>query len=330
MSPRNKKSSFFCAALLALAALMPTAAAGDGNPGSVLLYPYYDTTTDIVFFSITNVAQDKQTVRLVFIDEDDCAPKEMIVKLTGYDTFTFYVSAMLGVDHRGFMYAHVIDKSSSNELHSDALVGQAVVIGPPITQGDLLNYTINAAAYKGINVKPDGLIHLDGTEYEAAPAEVYIPRFFGQFESGTKELFTSRIALINLTGGQHFETTARVYIYNDNEVVFSDMVKFGCFEIMPLTDVSMVTRNSFLLSTSHDLGEPFGFAGVVETGWMRIKGDYALNPDNGVVIENPSILGFVVERMGYTAYGADLPFHAEDPKTYHNAVLWSTDPKGNQ
>jgi hypothetical protein len=301
----------------------------DGSAGSCLLYPYFNTGLGFDIFTITNLSPNTEAVRLVFVNRQLCEPKGLVIKLTGNDTFTFLVSALLGNNQAGFMYAYVVD-ADEKEKHADVLIGQAVVLEQAWAPGDIANYAYNAASFRGIEVNPDGLLHLDGREYDLAPKACHFPRFFGQFPGGAGSFFESRVVLVNLTGGMQFNANCDIFFFNDNEQPFKSETKWGCWDVQTLDSMSGgMTSNAFLLGSAHDLTEPFGLVGVVETGWMTIQGKEAHNPTNGVVIEPACLYAMLIERFGFAGYGADLPFHSEDGNKYINGALWSTDPNGN-
>jgi hypothetical protein len=320
---------FLC---LALGSPWAPAWAADGQPGSCLIYPYFNSHPgQMTIFRISNVSMETVYVRLVFIDEVHCAPEDRWISLTGGDTLTFLDTWMIPVSARGFLYAHIVESGfSSAEKESNVLIGQELVFGsfdPPFGMG----FSINALAFKALDVVPDGKIHLDGVEYEPAPKTVYFPGFFGQeYPDAQNPIFDSKLILINLTGGQYFTHVADLLVYNDDEQAFSAQYSFPCFAFVDLVQVSAATKNSFLLSTLHDPDEPGGFSGLgLETGWISITGNYAFNPSTSFVIDHASLLAVMVERMGGLGYGVDLPLHLEDPATHKNGMLWSTSQTGN-
>jgi hypothetical protein len=209
------------------------------------------------------------------------------------------------------------------EKKADVLVGQEIVLGG--WDGRLVTFSINAAGFQALNLVKDAKLHLDGTEYTCAPKTLFFPRFFGQ-----DALFYSRLILINLTGGQWFKVTANCLIYNDNEEAFSDFVQYDCFELMKLTELSLAVEKNFLMSTNHDLYEPWPFHTLAETGTIRLTGEYAWNNITGKYINEASIYAVLVEGVATLGYsGADLPLQIEDPSVFNHAMLWSTDPNGN-
>lgn len=300
------------------------AAALRENPGSCLLFPYYDTTgVTLSVHTITNVGEDDIFIRLVFINSQDCGPKDFWWELTAGDTFTFGAHGLVPWQERGFLYVYVVEEQySTHEKDADVLVGQEIVLGT--WDHRLVQFSLNAISFQAKNLTPDGKLHLDGVEFTAAPKTLYFPRFFGQ-----ESALYSKVILINLTGGKYFDAWANVLIYNDNEYAFSDLWRMDCFDLQSLENMSGATQKAFLLSTNHDLNEPLPFHWLAETGTMRLTGNFAKNNQGTVVINDASILAVLIEGFGTLGYtGADLPFQIEDSNTHKNAMLWSTNSSG--
>ncbi|MFT7669994.1 MAG: hypothetical protein ACI8X5_002701 [Planctomycetota bacterium] len=281
------------------------AVAGGRNAGSLLLYPEFDNRVgDVSVLTITNVdVENSVDVEFVYIGRYgsgsnyvNCAEFNREETLTPNDTLTLLTDAHNPQQEQGFVYAFAREGVANPVLHN-GLIGSMMTF-----QGFAsIEYSINAVSYLGIDPTDDGngLRDLDGAEYEASPAELQIPRFFGQ-----GAMFASELVLIGLSGGAKFETTVDFLIYNDNEEVFSAEHTFYCWDRIPLTDVTGVFANDFLQnSTNHDLTEHLG-AGI-ESGWMRIHG--AIASSTSTDIADPAVYAVLIERIG--AYGgADLPF----------------------
>jgi len=313
----------FMAVIVALM-LVSNAQASRENPASCLLFPYYDTTGyTLSIHTITNVGTSTERVRLVFIDSESCLPYDNWITLTAGDTFTFGAHGLLPEQGIGFLYAYVVqDQYSTLEKDADVLIGQELVIGAWGTS--IANFSINAVGFQALNLIPDSKLHLDGTEFTAAPKTIYFPRFMGQ----DAELF-SRVIMINLTGGRWFESSAQVIIYNDNEVAFSDSWIFDCYKFASLQALTPITSKSYLLSTNHTTYEPWPLSNIFETDTMKITGVSATNQQGTVVIPNASVYIVLVEGSSLFGYNAaDLPMQLEDPNIYNNAMLWSTNPDG--
>jgi hypothetical protein len=317
-------------ACLALGMLGYDASADGREPASCLLFPYYNTQPqNFAVITITNTCIDLDDVyvRLVWVDNVVCTPEDQWIKLTCGDTYTFIDWAQNPQSESGFMYAYAVEGfGSTKEIDYDYLIGQELIFATWDPQ--LVSYGINAVPFEALAVDGDGLLKLDGSEFEAAPRQVYFPRFFGQDGA-----FASAVILINLTGGQWFWQQANVLVWNDNEQPFSTTVYFPCWEFLPLTEVSGATYEDFLLSTNHNPlelwdGNNNPLVPHKKTGWIWFEGDWAWNPQTTFTIDNPSLYAVLVENVGGIS-AADLPWEFEDPGTYNNAALWSTNPWGN-
>lgn len=303
---------------LCLIVLMDDCLAANEAPGSLLLFPLFDTKDLFTIFSITNQSDDSITVRLVWIEGTMCFPYDNWIELTPKDTYTFLANALIPWQLNGFLYAYVVDGLySDKEVKADVLIGQELVIG--FWDDKPVDYSLNAVSFQAMQVNGDGKLNLDGSEYNLAPKTVYFPRFLGQGD------FTSRLIFINLTGGRHFDVTTSMLIYNDNEYGFSATETFDCHEVVGLSDISGVFDNTYLLASNHDPSEPVGFSSLVETGFFEITGVTAYS--NTHQINDPSIFAVLIEAAQvYTA--ADLPFYVVDPD-YSNGMLWSVNPSGS-
>jgi hypothetical protein len=320
----------FALLCLALGALPIDASADGRTPGACLLFPYYNTNKgNLAVITITNSCKDDVVVRLVWIDEDYCSPEDQWIKLTGYDTFSFLDSAMNPEGERGFMYAYVVDEYGSKaEVATNCLIGQEYIFAQWIKpeSGAIVDYGINALSFYATTVDGDGMLLLDGSEYDLAPKTLLFPRFFGQDKG-----FSSQMVLINLTGGKFFKATAEVLVYNDNEQAWSSTIEFPCFWIGALEKVSAAVTEEWLMNSFHNPLELWDGNGNPKadhkkTGWISITGDFAYS-DFGGFKEKASLYGYLVEKIGGN-YAADLPFEVTDP-AYNMAALWSINPNGN-
>jgi hypothetical protein len=299
------------------------------NPGTVLLFPYYNTQEPgLSVMTITNTGNEDVWIRLVWIAEDDCIPRDLWFHLTKKDQLTFLDQALFFGNTRGFLYVYAVeDEDSVNEIDYNFLIGQEMVLftNPNNPDNPITAWGVNAAAFKAINVVSDGNIYLDGNEFELAAKELYFPRFLGQPELGAQGYVQSLMILINLTGGTYFEATAKSLVYNDNEKAFSDFIKFPCWTIRPLNEFSTATRNQYLLSSNHDEDEPIGLTNYnIESGWISMYGQEATNTFFTTTIDNPSIFGLLIETLGVETWAAaDLPWQTE-AQDYDNGFLWST------
>jgi hypothetical protein len=320
--------------VLALVTLMcilatPTASASRQNPGACLLFPYYDNTGGtLTILTVTNVSQEPVWLRMVWIDEVDCIPRDSWWEMTGEDTFTFLSNAMIFGASKGFLYIYVVDGEFSinerTDIDTNILTGHSFVFDA-WENGSSGCFAVNPFIIQAIEPLGDGNLFLDGVEFTAAPRTLYFPRFFGQSNNSNADFWLSKMVLINLTGGTFFYADADVYTYNDNESAYSTRITFDCFDLFNLIDVSPVTWNDFLVATNHDASEPVGLSSYIETGWMKIRGDYAANIFHTHIIDNAFIYGFMMESLSTLGFGADLSFHIEgNHMDYDRVMLWST------
>lgn len=281
------------------------------KPGSLLLFPEFDNRQGVVsIFSVTQVdcdAQDDLAVEFMYIDEDTCREFNRTEVLTPCDTLTLLTAAHNPEDERGYAYVFVKDPRSGEPLVKNVLVGNLMMVSGL----DTFDYGMNPVAFAGIgdgvvtDLDGDGVLDLDGLEYEMAPDSILVPRFLGQSPLGGPGGIHSDLVLIGLTGGVQFETTVDFLIYNDNEEVFSGEHTFYCWEKVPLLELSGIFGQNFLSQFTAD--DPFEILGAAgrESGWFRIDGAFATS--SSVSIPNPAFYAVLVEHVG-THGVADLPF----------------------
>jgi hypothetical protein len=297
--------------LLAALVCAGVAAADGRNPGSLLVFPEFDSTPGHkTLLTLTNVHADISgaplRVEIVFLNGSGpqatlCIETNTVVSLTPNDTLTFLVSALNPSGQRGYAYAFARDAqgraTSFNWLIGDTLLLDGV--------GNL-DYSVEPYSFRAIpmlgsptDLDADGIRDLNGLEYEMAPAKIYVPRFLGQGP------YTSELVLINLTGGAQFTATLDFLVYNDNEEVFSRNFSFRCWSKTPLATISSLFTQSFLSGfTNHDPAELVGNP-QIETGWFEIDGASASSTNTQIM--DPAFLGFLVERSGALG-GAELAF----------------------
>ncbi len=294
------------------------------NPGSLLLYPEFDNRPgDVTVLTVTNTNCDftgnpfteNIAVEFVYIDHEDCSEFNTTVTMTPCDTLTLLTKYHNPNHDQGYVYAFAKSVTSGQPVVHNALIGQTLIINGMMS----FEYSTNAVAFKGIgdgtltDLDDDGIRDLDGVEYDEAPDEILIPRFFGQNFSPNQgrdvvpvgRQTHSELILVNLSGGAAFTTTVDFLIYNDNEEVFSSEYTFDCWDKPYLLDISGLFSNQFLKqSTNHNPNEILG-ASYLEAGWMKLDG--AIAQSTQIVIQDPAFYAVLVERIG--SYGAaDLPF----------------------
>jgi len=288
--------------------LAADATAGGRNAGSLLLYPEFDNISgELTVLTITNVDdQNSVDVEFVYIGrhdyygDQDCEEFNREETLTPNDTLTLITGQHNPEMEQGYVYAFAREGVGNPVVHN-GLIGNSLVI-----QGFYsIEYSVNAVSYTGYagDLNDNGLRDMDGNEYETNPAEIQVPRFFGE-----SEVFGSSLILIGLTGGVKFDTTVDFLIYNDNEVGFSSEYTFNCWAKVDLWDISALFTHDFLAgNTNHDEDEYLGSA-QHEYGWFRFWGHIASSTSTD--ISDPAVYGVLIEGIGGVYGGADLPWEA--------------------
>ena len=299
--------------LLSAMLLLGSSASADGrNPGSLLIYPEYDSTPGrLTLLTVTNTNPDPQSgdirVEIVFLNGAGAAPtlcteSNVTVTLTPNDTLTFVASALNPSFQQGYAYAFAKDVQG-RAISFDWLIGDDLLLDGV----NALDYAINPISFDGVpaqgqptDVDQDGIRDLNGNEYEQAPAKMRVPRFIGQATP-----YQSSLILINLSGGKQFTSMLDFLVYNDNEEVFSANYTFKCWKKLPLSSISQSFSQDFLANfTSHAAGEIVG-ATQVESGWFEIDGNLAWS--SSLEIQDPAFLAVLTERTASYA-GAEVSF----------------------
>jgi hypothetical protein len=321
MGARNRTGLVRCA--LALAVLASAASADGRNPGSVLLFPEFDNTSGrFALLTITNtnpdVSQGSVRVEVVWRNgsgapETLCSETNATYALTPNDTLTLLSTAANPNAQRGYAYAFAKDVQG-RAISFDWLIGDTLLVDGVFA----LDYAVNPITFGAVtgqglptDADGDGLLDLDGVEYEAAPARMLVPRFLGQSTT-----YTSELVLINLTGGRQFNAMVDFLVYNDNEQVFSRNWIFRCWDKVPLSAISGSFTQTFLASaTNHDPAEIVGFP-QQESGWFEVNG--ALAWSSAAQFTDPAIIAVLIENAASGA-GADPSF--EIGKQTNGALL---------
>ena len=285
--------------------LAPSAKARGPEPGSLLVYPFFNSEQAVAsVVTVTNACTDTEWgtifAHFIYIDAETCQETNRTQRLTHNDTFSAIVSAHNPNQAMGYLYVYAT--MSGRPISFNFLIGQMITFDGI----ENIQYGINAWSYKAINefrigtdVDEDGKRDLDGVEYEQTPDQILIPRFFGQGEA-----FESELCFVALSGGTQFITTLDFLVYNDMEQAFSTEYTFDCWSKVSLTDISGAFLESFLDNSIDDGDEMVGMNSI-ETGWIRIDGGVASSTIK--TIDDPAFIAVLVERVG--VFGAsDLPF----------------------
>jgi hypothetical protein len=294
----------------ALACALSPAVLAHDEPASLLVFPEFDThPASSTIVTVTNTNPDVKTgtvdVEYRYIDGENCIEFNRTERLTANDTISVSVKHHNPNQQEGYLYVFAKSTTTGKAIHFNWLIGTAMTINGIV----LFDTSYNPYNFQAVNaggpgtptdVDGDGQRDLNDVEYSAAPAELLIPRFFGQ-----TIVTRSHLVLINLTGGKAFTAIVDFLVYNDNEEVLSAQYSFECWDKVELAAVSGVFDNEFLHdNTADDPDELVGFSHV-ETGWMRLDGNTAFS--TATSFSDPAILAVLTEAL--TVFGAaDLPY----------------------
>jgi hypothetical protein len=336
----------------ALIGLVGSAFAGAGgapNPGSLLLFPIFDNTpggTTVITVVNTNgnlnpgpgtLLAGTVDVEYDYIDgtpnptagHPSCAEFNRVARLTPNDSYTVSSNFDNPNAHEGYVYVFAKSPTSGAAISWNYLIGAALVVKHNI--GGVFDdnpWVFKAIGADGVATdgNGNGERDLNGTEYEAGPDKIDLPRFIGQ-STGVQ----SQLVLINLTGAVQFDATVAFQVYDDDEHAFSAAYTFRCWRKVFLDGpggISGVFNNSFLslVSSVGPINAPFG-----HMGWMRLDGQIASS--TATSIANPMILANLLENIGSTNEGPGLSA-ASFPESYvegtqTNGALISSSILGN-
>jgi len=281
------------------------------NPASLLLYPEFDHSAGrATFVTVTNTNPDpvvgRVLVELVLIDATTsataCLEQNQTELLTPNDTLTIRTNDIAPAFQRGYIYIFAKDQQG-RAISYNWLIGDLVLADGFAS----LDYSVRPRGFASsrtmmqpTDVDMDGIRDLDGVEYEEAPDEILVPRFFAQDDE-----FTSELILVALGASGVFTNIVDMRVYNDNEEIFSLQTQFTCWEKTRLADLSpLFTRDYLSTRTNSDPNEVRHAPGI-ETGWMSLDGRVASSGSTRIV--DPAIYAVLVESTPGRVI-ADLPW----------------------
>ena len=307
------KTTFTCiGAFVALLGTANASWAGHGRPGSLLLFPEYDTVPGrVTVLTVTNSSLDDPiNAQFQYIGRGvgggPCFEFNRIEFLTPGDTFTTLAQFHNPTQERGFVYVEAEDPNSFGvSIAFNHLIGASTLIdGVAMHQYSLEPYSflgISGGEGAPTDINGNGRADLDGNEYEPAADTILVPRFLA---SGRQ--FQSDLILLNLTFTTQGMASVDSLVWNDNEEVFSTEYTFNCWDRVPLTAISGLFMNEFLRNfTNNDPAEVIGLPGQ-ESGWFNLSGSEVAT--SLVTVADPTILAVLVETSPKGGASATLPF----------------------
>ena len=295
------------------------------QPGSVLVYPLYDSSAGAgTVVCVTNTNDDRTycpdadfragdvAVHYQYIDGVTWQEFDRFEMLTPGDTLCVIVDNHNPEGNVGFLVVSAADPEDMNKkIDFDYLIGSAIVVQsnlnflwsytPYAFQGLPGESAPSACDRDSTDDDSDGALDFDGEEYDYFPAELFIDSFFE--ETGT---FGNALTLIT-TVGSDYEAEVNFLFWNNIEEKFSRNFRFTCWTTNPLSEISQIVTR--LGGDEEELGQ-----GDIQTGWASLQGGRALDgAGNPVVIDGyeviSPILGVFNQLITSTDFSAGHALH---------------------
>jgi hypothetical protein len=253
----SHKLTQFLFASLAFVALVVTSLAqapqpapilpSDQRPGSVLVYPYYNSSSALgstvnTRITITNtdvslnIPANTVAVHLFLIS--GCSPADMYMCLTPMQQFSFTAKDW-DPDRQGYLIAVAVNATTGVPIRHNFLIGNAFV-----NDGDFVgNYGAEAFWRYSDSAVPGAaadVLEFNGTEYDLGPTG-----FLAEIQSALDA--TQRIVHASIAGSLNGTTSAistvgSSRVYNQNEILKSFAFGLsGCLAIFNITNTTIRT-----------------------------------------------------------------------------------------
>lgn len=253
------------------------------TPGSVLIFPLYDSTPGAgTIICVTNTNDSRLfcpqsdfregdiMVHYQYIDGETWQEFDRFEFLTPGDTTCVLADLHNPEQDLGFLVVSAVDpQDMGRKVDFDYLIGSTIVVQSDLNF--LWSYTpyvfrgladdeppSNPCYLPSTDDDNDGAIDFDGIEYDKFPTSLFIDSFFEERDS-----FRNSLTLLSMAGGD-YETEALFLFWNNVEDKFSRTFRFTCWHQSPLSEISLIVTN--LGGDENELGH-----GAVETGWASIR-----------------------------------------------------------
>jgi hypothetical protein len=318
-------TKFWATLLLALLAAERTAPAQPNylEPGSLLVYPLVDSRMGVgrgTVISVTNTNGNRVIDPVTGYRRGTTQVRFYYVTLSGSGWFLTDIPELLtprdiltvlAGDHNpqteiGWLFLFAEDPETEELIDFDYLVGDEVLVDVDDNRSVHVPAMAFRAVTEELNANPErsnlgyafvdrlinggngnGAADFNGTEYQNWPDRLFLSSFF---ELENLNANTGDLILLSSLGAD-FRVGLRFLIYDNEEDQFSRSYAFICWTRVPLQDISAVVRN---LHGSERPGTPVE---EQQVGWMRINGDVAVNPLTNRTIQDPPVLGAVVQTV---------------------------------
>lgn len=314
MTKRLVSFAAMTALAVALLALPATAEVSLGRPGSVLVFPLFDSSpSGNTIITVTNTNDDRTicagsltrggdiTIIYYYFDGETWLCTDITEDLTPSDTLSVLTRNHNPNMERGFLIVQARDSETFAPVDFDYLLGSAIVVNSDFDFAwSYLPYSFEAQFTTSDErdrcgrkiIEDDGCIKFGDpddegsgvTYYDRFPDALHVERFFGEGTSDTAPtfMFSNRLVLLSSHPGfdEPEETRLSIVGFNNNERRFSRTFPFICWLETSLADITLSTTQGNLANGGDD-EELNG----VHTGWLKIQADR----------ENVGILGVFVD-----------------------------------
>jgi len=271
-----------------------------GRPGSVLVFPLFDSSDAAnTIITVTNTNEDRIVcsptdlrggdVEIVYfyIDGETWRCTDVTEPLTPGDTISVLTNRHNPNMERGFLVVQARDPETFLPVDFDFLIGSAIVVNTDFDfSWSYLPYSFEAVFTNPVErdrcgrtlIEDDGCVKFGNpdeegpgtTYYDRFPDTLLIDRFFGEGgdDGAPAFTFTNRLVLLSTDPGFEDPEETRISIvgFNNNERRFSRSFDFICFLESTLADITLGTSQESL-----DVNSDEDELGGVNTGWMRIR-----------------------------------------------------------
>lgn len=297
------------------------------TPGSVLIYPLYDSTPGAgTIICVTNTNESRLfcpdsdfregdiMVHYQYIDGETCQEFDRFEFLTPGDTTCVLADLHNPEQDLGFLVVSATDvQDMSRKVDFDFLIGSAIIVQselnflwaytPYVFRGNADDEDPRDPCYlPSTDHDYDGALDFDGVEYDKFPTTLFIDSFFEE-----RDTFRNSLTLLSMAGSE-FESEALFLFWNNIEGKFSRSFRFTCWHQSDLSDISLIVTN--LGGDETELGH-----GEVETGWASIRGGRILDGSGNPIKQEGGanaiapLLGVFSQYIDATDFSAGHALH---------------------
>ncbi|MBI1850557.1 MAG: hypothetical protein HYR85_09460 [Planctomycetes bacterium] len=281
------------ALLTAPAIAQPSNGPSVGRPGSLLVFPVFDTRTAVsTALTVTNTNLDRTPcgparyrsgdvlVHTVYVSATGCSETDRSELLSPGDTLCVDVASHGPTADKGWAWVEARDPETGRTIDYDFLIGSAVITNS--TGGFAWEYAPyafrclreeanspfgdSACGFAFAEPAESTTADFDGAEYDLFPQTLLLPRFLGEgrVDARSNDTVTGRLYLMSTKATR---STMDFRFFNNNETMYSRSLNVQCWLESTLTQINGIARIDNLSLMSN----PNEFSGM-PTGWLKLDG----------------------------------------------------------